>query len=377
MTNETRLSKLSDTDEIRMDVGEPAPATTDDLSLPAVSDAPGISMDGEFPPSDVSWMLFRSNTDAFILAELVAAERDDRAAKHLLTSAFMHRIQAGWRLLEMKETIKHDGQWREYIRRLAGQLAAQGYVSPSTRKPYSLRYFQEWMFLAKHLPTEQKAQPVAHLGIKKNLAQIRNANARKEYARRVEKGGTVSDLETLVSQGKRYGVILPDPPWEFNICKQESPLRRQLHYDRQTIEQIKTMPVNVLAADNCALFLWAPMPLLPEALEVIAAWGFTFKTVGFVWVKNNKIGDGLFMGMGNYTRANAELCLLATKGNPKRMHADVHQIVLAPVGEHSVKPEEVRKRIERLYGGPYLELYARRDVSGWTTWGNELPCGIL
>jgi N6-adenosine-specific RNA methylase IME4 len=149
------------------------------------------------------------------------------------------------------------------------------------------------------------------------------------------------------------------------------------HMPDNTIEQIKTLPVNLLAADNCALFIWGVMNHIPETLEVIAAWGFTFKTVGFVWVKNNKSDTGLFMGMGNYTRANAELCFLATKGNPKRMHADVHQIIMALVAEHSVKPEEVRKRIERLYLGPYLELYARRDVAGWTTWGNELPCGIL
>src|SRR6516165_4535951 len=156
-------------------------------------------------------MLVRSNTDASILAELIAAERDDRTAKDHFASAFMHRIRAGWRLLEKKGTIQHDGHWREYIRGLAEQLAAQGYLSPATHKPYSLRYFQEWMFLAKHLPTEQKAQPVAHLGMKENLARIRNAIARKAYARRVENGGTVSDLECLVADGKRFGVILADP----------------------------------------------------------------------------------------------------------------------------------------------------------------------
>jgi hypothetical protein len=114
-------------------------------------------------------MLVRSNTDASILAELIAAERDDRTAKDHFASAFMHRIRAGWRLLEKKGTIQHDGHWREYIRGLAEQLAAQGYLSPATHKPYSLRYFQELMYLGKHLPTEQKAQPVAHLGMKRNL----------------------------------------------------------------------------------------------------------------------------------------------------------------------------------------------------------------
>jgi hypothetical protein len=160
-------------------------------------------------------MLVRSNADAFILAELVAAEQDERAAKDNLTSAFMHRIQAGWRLLEKKETIKHDGQWRKYIRGLAAQLADHGCVSPVTHKPYSLRRFQDWMFVAKHLPTEQKARLVAHLGIKENLARIRVALAKKAYARRVEKGGTVSDLKGLAASGKKFPVILADPPWQL------------------------------------------------------------------------------------------------------------------------------------------------------------------
>ena len=162
-------------------------------------------------------MLVRSNTDAVILSELVAAERDDRAAKDLVASAFMHRIQAGWRLLEKKETIKHDGQWREYIRGLAEQLAAHGYVSTSTRKPYSLRYFQEWMFLAKRLPTEQKAQPVAHLGIKENLRRIRTATARKAYAARIEKGGSVSDLETLAFIWRGEDVLSRPTGFSFEI----------------------------------------------------------------------------------------------------------------------------------------------------------------
>jgi N6-adenosine-specific RNA methylase IME4 len=208
------------------------------------------------------------------------------------------------------------------------------------------------MFLAKHLPTEQKAQPVAHLGIKENLARIRTATARKAYAARVDKGGTVSDLETLATQGKRFPVILVDAPWDFELRNQVPFYQRALHYDRQTIEQIKALPVNFLAADNCALFLWGVWNRLPDILEVIAAWGFTYKTAGFIWVKTNKSGDDLFMGMGKYTRANSEPCFLATKGKPKRIHADVHQIVMAPVGAHSAKPEEARKRIERLYRGP-------------------------
>ena len=105
----------------------------------------------------------------------------------------------------------------------------------------------------------------------------------------------------------------------------------------------------------------------------MAAWGFTFKTAGFVWVKQNRGGEGLFMGLGYHTRANAEICWIATRGSPRRMATDVHQVIMAPVGAHSAKPQEARARIERLYLGPYLELFGRAPVQGWTVWGNEVP----
>ena len=138
------------------------------------------------------------------------------------------------------------------------------------------------------------------------------------------------------------------------------------------LEEIQRLPVAALAADDCALLLWAVMPQLPDALDVIKAWGFEFQTTGFTWVKQNPSGNGLFTGMGNWPRANAELCLLATRGSPMRINADVSQVVITPIGEHSAKPEEVRQRIERLLNGPYLELFGRRAVDGWTVWGNEL-----
>jgi N6-adenosine-specific RNA methylase IME4 len=139
-----------------------------------------------------------------------------------------------------------------------------------------------------------------------------------------------------------------------------------------TIDEIAALPVAPLAADACVLFLWGTWPHLPAALAVIDAWGFTYKTGAFDWIKQNSDGTGLHTGMGYWTRSNSEFVLLATKGEPMRLAADVHQVVMAPVGEHSAKPEEVRCRIERLVAGPYLELFARRVVPGWTCWGNEI-----
>lgn len=204
------------------------------------------------------------------------------------------------------------------------------------------------------------------------LREGRRAQARADYESRKVAGGTVGDLESLADGA--FAVIYADPPWEFRVYNGADGGRTaDRHYDTKPLEVIKGLPVDRLAADDCALFLWAVMPELPGALGVISAWGFEFKTVAFTWVKQNRGGEGLFTGMGHWTRANAEICLLATRGSPLRLAADVQQIIMSPVREHSRKPDEARSRIERLLAGPYLELYGRQHAPGWTVWGNEMP----
>lgn len=105
-----------------------------------------------------------------------------------------------------------------------------------------------------------------------------------------------------------------------------------------------------LAAKDSALFLWATFPQLPEALRLIQAWGFTYKSVAFVWLKQNRKSPGWFYGLGFWTRGNAEVCLLATRGHPKRQAANIHQFIISPVREHSRKPEEAREKIVALMG---------------------------
>jgi N6-adenosine-specific RNA methylase IME4 len=181
----------------------------------------------------------------------------------------------------------------------------------------------------------------------------------------------MSDL--ALPEGK-FGAILADPPWAFECWSGAAIPSRvaDAHYETAPLEWISSLPVLECAADDCALFLWATMPLLPEALQVITAWGFTYKTCGFTWVKVlPERPRHPRMGMGYWTRANAELCLLATRGNPKRTNADVGQIIAEPIREHSRKPDCVHDRIERLVPGKYLELFARQSWPGWTTWGNE------
>ena len=144
-----------------------------------------------------------------------------------------------------------------------------------------------------------------------------------------------------------------------------------------SIDDIRNLPVRELADKNCILFIWVTFPTLREAFSVIDAWGFTYKTVAFAWVKQNKKTSSLFWGMGYWTRSNAEICLLATKGKPKRQSAGVHQFLISPIEQHSKKPDAAREKIVALMGDlPRIELFARQKTPGWDIWGNELPNSI-
>ena len=126
------------------------------------------------------------------------------------------------------------------------------------------------------------------------------------------------------------------------------------------------------ADDDCILFLWATYPQLPTCLKVMEEWGFTYKTVAFTWVKMNKVADTPFVGMGFWTRSNAEICLLGTRGHPQRQAKNVRQVILSKIREHSRKPDEQYERIEALVDGPYLEMFARPPHrEGWDVWGDE------
>ena len=140
------------------------------------------------------------------------------------------------------------------------------------------------------------------------------------------------------------------------------------------IEEISEIPINKIASDDCILFMWVTMPKINESFEIIKRWGFEYKTCGFTWIKKNKKSDSLFWGMGRWTRANAELCLIATKGKPKRISAKVHSVIISRIREHSRKPDEAREKIVELCGDlPRIELFARQSTPGWDCWGLEAP----
>jgi len=141
------------------------------------------------------------------------------------------------------------------------------------------------------------------------------------------------------------------------------------------IDELCALPIADIAAKDCVLFLWATFPQLPDAMRLIEAWGFSYKTAAFVWLKKNRKADSWFYGLGFWTRGNAELCLLAVKGHPKRQAANVHQFIISPVEKHSKKPDATREKIVALMGDvPRIELFARCETPGWDVWGNEV-CG--
>ncbi len=174
----------------------------------------------------------------------------------------------------------------------------------------------------------------------------------------------------------KYNTIYADPPWTFSTYSPKGLGRSsEAYYDCMSLDEIKSLPVLDFAAPDCVLLLWITDPMLDKAFDVINAWGFTYKTVGFYWAKLNK--DRIFgyieddhnwaIGTGYWTRACPEQCLLATRGKPHRIHADVRKLIVAPRREHSRKPDEAYERIERLCTGPYLELFARYQRDGWDT----------
>lgn len=195
---------------------------------------------------------------------------------------------------------------------------------------------------------------------------------------------------------KKYNIIYADPPWTFKTYSDKGKDRSpENHYECMTMEDVANLDVASIADDDCVLFLWVTFPMLQKIFEnkIIEKWGFEYKTVAFNWFKRNKIKNSFFWGLGFWTRSNTEICLLATKGNPKRKSAGVHQVVseddfgdfafidtepiLTRIESHSKKPDVVRDKIIELCGDlPRVELFARDKADGWDVWGFEVEDDI-
>jgi len=171
----------------------------------------------------------------------------------------------------------------------------------------------------------------------------------------------------------KYQIIYADPPWNFNFKNRKglSTVAKEALYETMKPQDVLVLPVHNITENNCALFLWVMDSQIQLGLDVIRAWGFEYKTVAFTWVKLAK--TKYHFGGGNWTRSNPEQCLLATKGNIKRMSASVRQLVIEPRREHSRKPDRIRNDIIELVGDlSRIELFARENTEGWDVWGDEV-----
>jgi len=173
----------------------------------------------------------------------------------------------------------------------------------------------------------------------------------------------------------RYKIIYADPPWQYSDkgCNGNA----EKHYSTMKLADIKSLPVASIADRDAVLMLWVTWPMLQEGLDLIKSWGFVYKSIGFLWVKKNRSSDGYFFGLGRWTRGNSEMCLLATKGKPKRFGNAVSQLVIEPLTRHSAKPGIVREKIVALLGDvPRIELFARNHVDGWDVFGNQVENSV-
>lgn len=168
-----------------------------------------------------------------------------------------------------------------------------------------------------------------------------------------------------------YQCIVADPPWAFKTYSEKGLKKSpQMHYPCEDLDSIKAFPVADLAAPNCALILWSISPMMPHALEVLQAWGFTFKTKG-TWAKETRDQQGLAFGTGHILRGASEDWLIGTRGSPKPRSKSIRNLFYEPRRQHSQKPEKIYEIAQELYDGPHLDLFSRQYRDGWHSWGNE------
>lgn len=170
----------------------------------------------------------------------------------------------------------------------------------------------------------------------------------------------------------RYGAILADPPWRFENYSEKGEVKNPVaHYECMNVGDLAEIQVGHIAAPDCALFLWATAPMLPEALATMTAWGFKFKSAG-AWIKQSKSGDKLAFGTGYIWRSAVEFILVGVNGAPTWRSKSERNAIEAPIREHSRKPDEIYTKIEAMTAGPRIELFARAERDGWDAWGNEI-----
>ncbi len=279
--------------------------------------------------------------------------------------------------LKKEDILKPDAEIRMKVgKKLTDpvQKSAQGKVRDKVAKVAKVSHdtVDKVKYIVEKADAKQKKDlSEQKVSINKIHRELKKAENRKRIAETFEE-------PELPKTKKKYNIIYADPPWSFRHYSDKGKGRAPDNYYKcQNLQDIKDLPIADLAADNCVLFMWVTYPFLQKGFEVLKAWGFEYKTVGFTWVKKNKKADSWFWGMGYWTRSNAEICIIATKGKITRQSSSVHQIIDTPIEEHSKKPDCTRDRIVELVGKQRrIELFGRpkghRSEKGWDFWGNEV-----
>jgi N6-adenosine-specific RNA methylase IME4 len=318
----------------------------------------------------------------------VAMQAYARQAKNrdLEADAVEIRLRATRKLDQLrqmqKETVGLAKGGKPYQHKLTGlvdnpvaTLAQQGIDKTLAHQGRVLGRLSESDFERKVADARGSAARVYRRVVREAEIEQERAERRKQTAQ----GGTVADLHALIASGYRAGLIAIDVPWQFTTFSERSSRAIFEHYEPMTLDEIKALPIKQLGATDCAVFIWVTWPNLAIWHPVMEAWGVSYSALAFDWIKLNPDGEGLHWGGGYSSRANPEPCLLARIGSPLRLDEGVHSVIfdegatiIAPRGEHSEKPDEAYRRMERLYAGPRLELFARKERPGWTVWGNEI-----
>jgi N6-adenosine-specific RNA methylase IME4 len=176
-----------------------------------------------------------------------------------------------------------------------------------------------------------------------------------------------------------FGAAIIDLPLKYASNSDAKPGRNARRFCQwYRPEAFRDFRIAEVTAEDSSIFTWAPGPFLPDIIGLIRAWNFKYSSVAFVWVKLKRNASTLFfteddlhLGLGHTTRHNAEACLLARRGKCNHKARDVPEVIIAPVREHSRKPDEAYARIERLVAGPCLDVFGRQSRSGWVTYGHE------
>ena len=273
-----------------------------------------------------------------------------------------------------KENLKISGEITKPLQKSANPIIEKPI---DTRKELAKVAGVSHDTMAKVQKIEEKAPEKVKEEIQSGKISINQAYQQVRRLEKIEKieeklvsKETESKSIDIYNTDKKYNIIYADPAWSYYEGGNKA---QSVHYKTMSIEEICNLPIKDIADEGCILFLWVTFPILQDCFKVIESWGFKYSTCGFNWIKKNKNADTNFFGCGGWTRANSELCLIATKGQVLRLDNSISQVIETPIEEHSKKPEVIRELITRLVGElPRIELFCRFPKDGWDCWGNEV-----